>query len=69
MPVTELLNRLAQQLVQTWPRTSRAALIWAAVCGIHKGVIMSTSACATSWGSKTQMLTAAVVFCALVGAW
>lgn len=52
MPVTELLNRLARELIQAGPAATWAVLLRAAVGGIHKDVVMGTLACATSWGGQ-----------------
>lgn len=69
VPVTELLLRMARELVQAGPAASRAALLWTAVGVVHKDVVMVTLAHPTAWGSKAQVLAVAVIFCAQVGSW
>ena len=66
MTITELLNRLALELIQAGPAATGAALLRATFGGIHKDVVMGTLAYPTSWGGEAQVLAVAVVFCALV---
>lgn len=67
VPITELLMRMARELVQAGPAASRAAVLWAAAGDVHKDMVMVTSARSTARGSKAQVLAVAVVFCARVG--
>lgn len=54
-------------MIQTGPAAIWAVLLWAAVGGIYKDVVMCALACSTSWGGEAQVLAVAIVFCALVG--
>lgn len=65
--VAELLTRVAGELVQTGPAASRAALLWAAVGGVHRDVLVVTLARPTARDSKAQVLAGAVVVCTQVG--
>lgn len=67
VPVTELLVRMAGELVQAGPAASWAALLWTAVGGVDKDVAVVTLARPTARGSKAQVLAVAIVFCAQVG--
>lgn len=49
VPVTELLHGLTRQLIQTGPAAAWAALLWAAVDGVHKSVVMGALARPTAW--------------------
>lgn len=65
-PITELLHRLAGDLIQTQPAASRALLPRGAVGGVYEDLVVSTLACPTVWGGEAQLLAVSVVFCALV---
>lgn len=69
VPVTELLSRLAWELIQTGSVSTWAALLWAAVCGIYIDVVIGAFARPTSRGGEAQVLAAAIVFWALVWTW
>lgn len=65
-PITELLRRLAGDLIQTQPAASRALLQRSTVGGVYEQLVIRAFACPTVWAGEAQMLTVSVVFSALV---
>lgn len=62
MPITEFLRRLARELVQAGFGASQAALLWTAVGGIHKDMVMVALTRPTARGSKAQVLAVTIIF-------
>lgn len=55
-------------MIEAGPAASWAVLLWAALSGIQKDVVIRALACATCWGGEAQVLTVPIVFCARVRA-
>lgn len=61
--VAELVGGLAGELVQTGPAALGAALLWLAVGGVERHVVVGAPAAPPLWRGEAELLTATVVFC------